>query len=260
MTISDLLVIYFSIGAPCGVYVYFQVRGKSAPKKLWLKALFTFFFWMPTAVRFLLHNKSIRTVFYSETEDENLPSFEREQKLYSIQKHLENFLLESNLKISIYEFREMLQRYIGLTFAAQGETEKQTETNLEFFYASQNKNPEIAARCFQRRNRERLLFHQTLARQDFLRFVAEASAFIADKENSVRLIVEFVKILEDGEAQIAIEKILAECSQRKNHCAVNYLEKDLWKPQKRKPSPANSISTLLLPPTQPATINLSKKD
>lgn len=244
MTISDLVVIYFSIGAPCGVYVYFQFRGSSAQTKLWLKTVSAFFFWMPTVFRLLLNNKFIQNSF-SPDQENDAPFLAREEKLYSIQKRLEKFSVESKYETSIYQFREMLQRYIGLTFAVQSASENRTEINKDFFVAAQNKNAEIAARCFQRRNRERLFFHQRLARQDFLLFVSDAFITVADRENFARLISEFVEVLQDGDAHIALEKICTDNSQRKNYPAVNSLEKDLWNPQEHKLSTANSISTLL---------------
>lgn len=231
MTISDLLVIYFSIGAPCGVYVYFQIRNQTTPEKLWLKTLFTFVFWVPTAVRFLLNNNFVRSTIYHEINKKNRHLPEREQKLYLIEKHFEKFLVKSNFRISIYEFREMLQRYVGLTFAAQNRPEKSLTVNKELFYAAQNKNFEIAAKCFQRRNRKRLFFHQTLARKDFLQFVLQMFSVIADREDFAKSVIEFVEILEDREAQTAVKKILADNSQRGNYSAVNILEKDLWTPQ-----------------------------
>ena len=239
MTISDLLVIYFSIGAPCGVYVYFQIRSKTTPKELWLKTLFTFVFWVPTAVRFLLKNILIRPAVYYEKNDKSPLSPEREQKLYLIEKHLENLLVKSDLRISIYEFREMFQRYVGLTFAAQNESEEFLIINKELFYAAQNRNFEIADKCFQRRNRKRLFFHQTLARKDFLQFASQMVPIIADRENFAKSVIELVKILEDHEAQIAIKKILADNPQTGNYSAVNSLEKDLWKPPEHKLSTAN---------------------
>jgi hypothetical protein len=246
MKITDLLIIYFSAGAPVAVYFYFQNRERMDFRMLRLKTLLTFFFWLPSVYQFFLKNKFLQKTFFS---------IERERKLYEIQKQFERVLRESGSRVSIYEFRETLDRYVGLTLAAQAETS--VETSKEFFRAAKNKNVELAAKCFNRRNRQRLFFHQTSARQDFLQIIENFFVATSDKKDFAVLTCEFVEVLREFEAQKSLEKIFAEKSPNDKRLSVKVLEQDLWKHETRKPLTANSISTLAQ--TISAT-NLRKKD
>lgn len=255
MEITDLLIIYFSAGAPVAVYFYFQNRDRLNLEKLRLKTLFIFFFWLPSAFRFLLRNKFFQKTFLPKLNKKPFFLNKREKKLYEFQKQLENTLQENNSGISIFELRETLDRYVGLTLAVRAETS--VETGKEFFRAAENKNAELAAKCLYRRNRQRLFFHQTSARQDFLHVIKTLFLNTSDKKNFVVLTCEFVKALQDFEARKLLEKLFAGKSSNDKHHSFMISEKDLWKHETRKPLPANSISTLAQ--TISAT-NLRKKD
>jgi hypothetical protein len=255
MKITDLLIIYFSAGAPVAVYFYFQNRDRLNLKKLRLKTLLTFFFWLPSTFELLLRNKFFQNVFFLKRNKNPFFSNKQEKKLYEFQKQLENTLQENNPGISIFELRETLDRYVGLTLAAR--TETSVETSKELFRAAENKNVELAAKCLYRRNRQRLFFHQTSARQDFLHVIKTLFLNTYDKKNFVVLTCEFVKALQDFEARRSLEKLFAEKSSNDKRLSFKISEKDLWKHETRKPLSAKSISTLTQ--TISAT-NLPKKD
>ncbi len=254
MNLTDLLIIYLACGAPFGVYYFLQNRTKSVSGKLWLNTSITFAFWIPIAFRFLrenkLLNKSVSFNFDAEVT--------QEKKLILIQKQFEQILQESSLKISIYEFRETIDRYIGLTYANQSHSRKASLADKEFFCISENKNIELAAICLDRRNQKRLSFHHKGARQDFLHFINQLSETSADKKIIGNLAVEFVKILNDLEAETALEKMFMEISQTDKHFAVKQLEKAIWNTEIHKPLPTKQNSTRLQ--TMTATANLRGKD
>ncbi len=255
MKITDLLIIYFSAGAPVAVYFYFQNRDRLNLKKLRLKTLSSFFFWLPSAFQLLLRNQLLQNAFLSKRNKKPFFSTKREKKLYKFQKQLEKILQKTSSGISIFELRETLDRYVGLTLAAREETS--VETGKEFFRAAENKNVELAAKCLYRRNRQRLFFHQTSARQDFLHVIKTLFLSTYDKKNFVVLTCEFVKALQDFEARKLLEKLFAGKSSNDKHLSFKISKKDLWKHETRRPLPANSISTLTQ--TISAT-NLPKKD
>lgn len=250
MNLTDYLIIYLACGAPFGVYYFLQNRTKSVSSKLWLNTLITFAFWIPLAVRLLRENRILNNSVNAEAIQET--------RLNLIQKQLEKCLQESSLKISIYEFRETIDRYIGLTLANQNNGEKISVTEKEIFRISENENVELAAICLYRRNQKRLSFHQTGARQDFLHIINKLSQFSERKEIIGNLAVEFVKILNDLEARNELEKMFMETSQTDKYFAVKQLEKDLWNKEIHKPLPTNPISTRFQ--TMTATTNLRSKD
>ncbi len=162
------------------------------------------------------------------------------------------------MKISIYEFRETIDRYIGLTYANQSNTRKANLADKEFFRISENKNIELAAICLDRRNQKRLFFHHKGARQDFLHFINQLSETNADRKIISNLAVEFVRILNDLEAETTLEKMFMETSQTDKYFAVKQLEKPIWNTEIHKPLPTKQISTRLQ--TMPATAKLRGKD
>ncbi len=254
MNLTDYLIIYLAGGAPFGVYYFLQNRTKTVSSKLWLNTVITFVFWIPIAFRLLRENKILSNFTNLKSDSETI----REKRLYLIQKQLEKILQESNLKISIYEFRETIDRYIGLTFANQNSNEKSSIADKKNFRISENKNVELAAICLYRRNQMRLSFHHTKARQGFLHFINQLSEFSDTQKIVSKLAVEFVKILNDAEAKTLLEKMFIKTQQTDKYLVVKQLEKDLWNTEIHKPLPTNQIPTRLQ--TLTATTNLRTKD
>ncbi len=223
-----------------------------------MNTIITFAFWIPIAFQLLRENKLFNNPNTSKFDAEVTLDLTQEKKLNLIQKQFEKILQESCLKISIYEFRETIDRYIGLKLANQSNSGKVSVADKEIFRISENKNVELAAICLYRRNQKRLFFHHTRARQDFLHFINKLSDFSADRKIIGNLAVEFVKILNDLEANNELEKMFSSTSQTDKYFAVKQLEKDLWNIETHKPLPTNQISTRLQ--TMTATANLRGKD
>ena len=247
MNQSDLTIIYLACGAPFGVYYFLQNRRLKQKKIFWTYTTFAFILWFPFAV-YLLWNKL-------SVDRSQLLTVNEERSIFSIKKQIEAILPHTNSQISIYNLRETFERYVGLTRAIYAENNKSTDAEKEIFRISVNSNVELAATCQHRRNRKRLFFHQTLARQDFLQTIAELSELNSNKKKLGKLSLEFVKLLKDFEAQEKLEKIFtnasqfeekfANNSQTNKNSAVKYLEKDLWNSEIQKPPPVNPISTRL---------------
>lgn len=208
MKISDLLIIYFSIGAPAAAQFYLQNRAQPDRIKLWRETVFTFLFWIPAAFRFFSVKGFFRSRVFFNGSNKISPSGERAENLRRLQKEFEKILTASDCRCSVFEFRETLERYVGLTLASQAAT---GEGDEEFFLAAKNKNSALAARCFERRNRQRLLSHQTAARGDFLQILSRLSAQVSDERahNFFARSREYVKILGDYDAEKAVEKLFA---------------------------------------------------
>ncbi len=211
MKISDLVVIYFSAGAPVAVYFYLQNRARSNQKNLWLETVLTLLFWIPSAVRFFFKGEFLRGDIFPVRPIEISPRTEREDNLYRLQKRFEKIMQTSDWGCSIFEFRETLERYVGLTLASETSAR---DANEEFFSAAQCENPALAARCFERRNRQRLHFHKASARRDFLQTLARLSDAVSDERELAGYAREFVKTLNDREAEKAVAKIFTVASSK----------------------------------------------
>ena len=254
----DLIIIYLACGAPFGVYYFLQSRNENESPIIWLKILLTFIFWIPFGFlfvrQFLVSNENLHSTFYLTSAYE----IEDAGNIHLIQKEIEKKFSESRLKFSLFEFRETLERYAGLTLANQEAFTKVSEREKEIFRIAENSNVELAANCLHRRNRKLLAFHQTEARQDFLQLIRKLSGSMTDKKSLENLATEFVRLLKDKQAQNSLEKIFAANLQTDIPPSVLQREKDLWNPQKHKLSHAQSNLTHFQAMT--ATTVLRKKD
>ena len=255
MSFSDVLIIYLACGAPVGVYFYLKNR-RLYSKQLWLKTILNFVFWIPFFLQLILKRRIqyvfSKKLFNSETKAGN------ENQLLSVQRKIENILIENNPKISIYEFREVFERFAGLTMACSNNKTESYKHEKEFYKISGFSNQELSAGCLHRRNQKRLYFHQSKAEKDFLQMLAVISDSVDKPTELSRLSVEFVKLLNNSKAEKALIEMFDSKLQTERKISVTNLEKDLWIPDTHKPQPAGQISMRLQTISKKA--NLSVRD
>ncbi len=258
MNLTDFIIIYLACGAPFGVYYFFQSRTDTESSIVWLKILLTFFFWIPFAFlfvrQFIVSKKNLHSNYYLSSTFEA----EDEGNIYLIQKEIEKMFSESRPEFSLFEFRETLERYVGLTLANQQAFTKISEREKEIFRITENSNVELAANCLHRRNRKLLVFHQTEARQDFLQMIRELSGSMTDKKYLENLASKFVRLLKDKQAENSLEKLFTTNLQTDIPPGVLQREKDLWNPQEHKLLHAQPNSTHFQ--AVRATTGLHRKD
>lgn len=254
MNTIDFFTIYLACGAPSAVYYYLQNRNHLDSRMLWLKTLLNFIFWVPAAFLFLSRSAHLKSRSnFSETAAEA-----KRKNLQSIQKQIEKSLPESDLKISIYAFRETIESYVGLTLANQINVAGSRAQNKEFFRVAQANNVELGALCLKRRNRNRLSLHQTEARKDFLYLIDQLLRFGADEKSLEQSAMKLVAVLKDFDAQIELEKLFARSWQTGKRLNVVKTENELWKPEAPKPSPVKPAA--YHSPVLKAMPNLRSKD
>jgi len=243
MNLTDFIIIYLACGAPFGVYYFLQSRNKTESPIIWLKIFLTFFFWIPFALLFVRQFLFSKKVLHPNYHSTSVFEAKDNGNIYLIQKEIEKKISESRLKVSLFEFRETLERYVGLTLANQEASTKVSERGKEIFRIAENSNVELAANCLHRRNRKLLAFHQTEARKDFLQMIGKLSDSMTDKKNLENLAIGFVRLLKDKQAEKNLEKIFAANLQTDIPPSVLHLEKDLWNPQEHKLLHAQPNST-----------------
>ncbi len=251
----DFFIIYLACGAPFGVYYFLQNRTAPDSRLLWVKTLLNFIFWMPAAFLFLNRNAGLKKRFLSNF---NKIAAARRKNLQSIQKQIEKSLPESNLEISVYEFRATIERYVGLTLANQANCAGSRAAGEELFRAAQANNVELGAICLNRRNRNRLSLHQTEARNDFLHLTNQLLKLGSDEKNLEQSAIELAAVLRDRHAQNELEKLFARSLPVGNRLNIPKTENDLWKPEAPKPSPAKPAA--YHSPALKAMPNLRSKD
>ncbi len=221
MNLFDLFIIYLACGAPFGAYHLVNQRQNS--KYDLFKPIFISLFWIPFAFNLLQNSfkKKSSTTIYSKKDVFN------NEKSFDLKKKLEQILIKSNFGVSVFEIREVIERYIGLTDALENK-EAEYSANPDFFEIAGNKNSNLASICLQRRNRKLLSYHQMLAGQDFLKLISD---FIARSSsiNEIKLVtLKLVENLNDKKTEKKLELIFEAGQQSLGEKNVNKPEKKLW--------------------------------
>lgn len=273
MNILDLFIIYLACGSPFGAFYYFKYR---RPKNFrFLKSLMISFVWIPYAVK-LFHTeftkKLNRRKFFKKAEKSEK---EEISELTRIQNLFETLALgDGNGKLSLFEVREIIDRYAGLSRSMKFSKAEPARCEKEFFEISGAKNTEVAMICLNRRNRRKLNFHHTQAREDFLKLFEILLQRGGATKNVSRDALEFVRILGDVEAftQInqSIEKfaVIGKVGETDNPAQISkdseksferqLEESDLWTRQKH--SKKEQVKTLSLQTLTATTTAVYKKD
>ena len=254
MNYLDFLIIYLACGSPFGVYYFLDQRTEKT--FIYVRSILAAVCWVPYAVK-LLHQKVTNGLNSSQNSVNNLLDSSNSQKVEKLKKKFEDFLPDSHLGTSLYELREITERYAGLTQAISEDSNDPSEHELEIYKITDNSNEQISANCLMRRNRRKLEFHQTHARKDFLNLITELAEVNSDKNKLGNLSAEFVKILNDQQALSQLAQIFDKNLQNNTAANVNTSENDLWNPQEKQHL-LNPLSTRL--ETLTATINPPKKD
>lgn len=232
MTFNDFLVIYLAFGAPLAVHYFLQQRRRTSDlRQLWLKTILNFFFWLPLLYRFLQNNQTLKNSFGKIFSKKSLSDSITEENLRVIQKRLEKIVPEDETLLSIFEVREVFERYAGLTLACQNETDIAQAARNKIFQIAGHNNSEIAEICLKRRNRKRLLRHQTQARKDFLNVIADLLKHHSETEKLRETAFGLSVLLGDVIAQTALKEMLEQKSQSAAASRVKNARNDLWKPE-----------------------------
>ncbi|HVE59463.1 MAG TPA: hypothetical protein VNB22_21815 [Pyrinomonadaceae bacterium] len=165
-----------------------------------------------------------------------------------------------DFKLSIYEFREIFDRYSGLSLEIESENEEFSQPETEIFRITNHTNKKLGEICLHRRNRKRLTFHQKLARRDFFEILGKFVERTNEPQNLFDKVSKLAVLLNDCEAQKLLENISKESLQTREKQNVRNLENELWNSEKHKPLTENKISTNLQVLTATAAANLSNKD
>lgn len=258
MRIFDFLIIYLACGAPVGVYFYLNNRRRLFSKQLWLKTILNFLFWIPLVLQIIRKSRFLHNFFQADFDSADEASAEEEKRIYAAQKKIENIIGENKMCVSVYEFREVCDRFVGLSLTVLNSRDEPAEHEKEIFRIAFRQTTEISAKCYHRRNRKRLLLHQTDAENDFLQTIDGIADFVSDRTEFCRAALEIVTLLKNERAQAALARIFAERTQTERMTPVKQTEKDLWISARRLPQNAHQISTDS--PTLNRRTSLSVKD
>lgn len=247
----DFLIIYLTCGAPLAVFYFFQNRDETNKDTLWLKTFFTFIFWIPFGFRLLKIQASKNLIFQKNNLAKNIAI---ESQIFQFQKYLEKLLQTSDLPISIFEFREVFDRYVGLTLNKNGENSSNV-AKQELFQIADVRRPEISVVCLNRRNHQRLTFHQIQSRKDFFRIIEQFALVSPDIEKFANSTADFFRLIEDAEAVKLSAKLLINKFEVKKDFVDTELESFLWNTERHNllQTTANQIQFQALTQTAKST-------
>lgn len=260
MNIFDAIIIYLASGAPFGVFYFLHNREQLTAGLLTLKSLVEWVTWPASAFKMI-----VRSNFFSGRSKPNfdpLPQLDavRDEKVCEIQKSLEQMFFDGPgpAYISIYAFREVFDRYTGLSLALGTAGNSSEVPRAEIFSVADHRNVDLASICLHRRNRSLLVTHHNRARKDFIDTVDRLAGSRSERTDTWLLINELAVILDDIDAIGDIDKIFTGTPQTRKAGRVKEKGDVLWKPAKLKQLPSDQ--TALNMPPLPATMKLAKED
>lgn len=196
MQLTDLIIIYLACGAPFGVYQITK-RQPEASVGNWAIMLASFLLWPVFAVTLIAN--------WTAADEDNTDTLAN-ARIENIRSEIERVAFAGGETAALFEFREVFYRFTGLFEAANTEITKKPSSTL--FAISGHINKDLASQCLARRNREKLSFHQTLARNEFVDVIADLAR---DKKicwEIGRLALELTHHLGDDDAMADLSALL----------------------------------------------------
>ncbi|MEP6849847.1 MAG: hypothetical protein ABI999_13405 [Acidobacteriota bacterium] len=234
MKISEAIIIYLAIGAPFAVNNFLRA-GKDRISKGILHALLAFLLWPIYAISLTQRVKMTKPDQNVSSLESNVLDARVDKKVGAVTSALEMFLNDSLPAMSVLEFREVLYRYTGLTFALSSEASDRPNS-FSMLILPGSENHDLNGICMNRRNRKCLEAHRSRARNDFLALVSEVAAVDGKHSAFADLAFELARIVADTEACSEIETIRRQSEQIVVPEGVNIVEKEVW----HSPTPKQS--------------------
>ena len=239
MRISDAIIIYLAIGSPFAVHYFFKFPSNHT----WnhpLRAILVLFLWPFYSIWLTLCVKLTKHDCSSNSPQSNTLDARLDKKVDEIAAALEMFLQDSLPDMALFEFREIIDRYVGLSVTVRSDRQEKTWTLGQIFEGS-TENRELNSICINRRNRNTLESHRNRASLDFLTLVLKAIDFDGGDSAFVRSALELSRVISDGDACRKIEKLVAGAGQTQVEIAVKTVEREVWHSQTPKQSAASQI-------------------
>lgn len=175
MSLSEILVIYFAIGAPFAAYRFVSFKHGRSIERL-IRAAITFIFWIPQLYRLLTARS--RDVAIEATDE-----------ISKTRIDLEKAYAHSATTTELFELREVLDRYLELSKFRHEDDIVISDRDAAVFMVSGHGNIELAAKIGSRRNRERLKRHHLAAGRDLIESIIKSRDNSALKTKAKRLVL-----------------------------------------------------------------------
>jgi hypothetical protein len=202
MNSTDIIIIYLAIGLPFGVHFYLKNRFNENSS---LKSLVVTLIWIPYSIK-LFQNRITNKLINSEF-DVKLGIVSEKQK------NLERILLKNNSETSLFEFREIIERYVALSLSLNEVEESFGENKRELFRISKSPNIELSAICLNRMNQYKLRNHQSNARKDFVNLINKIIVENVGENTILANVVSIANELNDSTLLYSLNEITSKTFQ-----------------------------------------------
>ncbi len=204
MTYFDIAIIYFSLGAPLGVYSFLQMNGTRTRFTSSVRAIGSMIFW-PVYAALLLY-PGFRAVFASTFANKDFAQLAKADSeiLIATQNTLAN-LKES---LAVFPRAEAARHYsVVERFAELGLMLKHPNTQddakfSDLLSAAGHLNLRIGAKCLERRNQRNVLKHHNAARTEVVELVKGLSV---DQKAVRSTILELGEIVDPLNIPLAVQ-------------------------------------------------------
>ena len=204
MNLLDLVIIYFACGAPFGVYLVTTAHGQSfvrTASQTFLRIFCWPVFGILVVVDWLSKNPSSAESNFDRHVD-------------GLITQIESIVCANESISSIFDFRDALHRYAGLSEAANVSPEANGVNEL--LELNNNENKKIASACLARKNQRRLSFHQSLARNEFVDMISEMAAAGRENTRIIGLAIELSNHVNDPETAGALTAMMSKTTFQAN--------------------------------------------
>ncbi|MEZ5347131.1 MAG: hypothetical protein R2681_16410 [Pyrinomonadaceae bacterium] len=228
MTFSDVIIIYLACGTPYGVH--FFLKNRNNLNLSWLKALLVTCLWIPFAL-LQLHPYVTDRLTLNKKSASGPPHLPGESTLDVMKKEFERFLPDNYSTSAVFNFRDILESYSGLTAALTAASLPQTELSTpEIFSISGHSSADVGAVCLSRRNLSRLISHQKNSKFVFLGEIKSIFGATVYRSEFGEHTLQFFKLIGDAEAFELISEYLHTQSQ-----PAAEEESSTWNLEQQKP-------------------------
>jgi hypothetical protein len=229
MPILDLLIAYFSIGAPVLVaYIITSRCGTTISAVGYAVAVFTFW---PLFGGMLLYQKYGRKLYrYSGTEISSHSYTRNSDRIDIIRIKIEEIIRTGHRPSEIYHWRSEFDRYASVLLALSSSVGGMAD--FELTKVVHHPDPDIANACHQRRILRRLLLQLNSTREEFLtstKLLCSTSDALVDAE---QLLLSLALLLDDRLGEAKVREMFAETDgQNAVSASVSSIGSEIWQPQ-----------------------------
>jgi hypothetical protein len=226
MKYSDALIIYLAIGSPLAVYCFLKSGREYSVRDL-PRTILVLLLWPVYTILLVRHSSTSGRSRKVYSPDYGRLDARFAERVDEIRLSMEEIVHEKLQEQSVFDFREIFERYLGLTAAITSDAADLPSPFSEL-RLDKEENEKLNAICLNRRNRRLLEFHQIRARNDFLTFVSNVPKSTGSEPAFDILAFELSSIVQDAEAIEALKTYQAVLGQSENDSTVIDLENEVW--------------------------------